>query len=228
VPLLPSRTKIGASSEINEVEKLAALAAHGEGEQREDAFTRLYEVLYAVVVRDIRWRVADLQTAEDLAQEVWIKVARSISSYEGRGGGFLGWLLTIARNTVRDHYNSKKRRVQESLSPDMWVVSLMPSGEVGPTEAAERRDLAERVAAFVERLPQTYRDVLRLRIFDGLTCEETARVMGKTPGAVKVAQHRALSRLSALMPERDETLAEYVYAARTDIREHEPVGAAQG
>lgn len=215
---LPS-PKSGAASEIDEIEDLAVLAARSEGDQREAAFSRLYDSLYAVVVRDIRWRVSDLQTAEDLAQDVWVKVARSIASYEGRGGGFVSWLLTIARNTVIEHHRMKGRRAQETLSPDMWQLSRIPSGDVGPDEIAERQDLAERMGACIARLSPNLRDVLRLRIFDGLTSEETAKILGKKVGAVKTAQHRALSKLAAMMPQKDSGMAEYVVAGRSEVTE---------
>lgn len=221
---IPFRAK-APTSKIDAIEELALLAARSEGAQQETAFAQLYEALYTVVVRDIRWRVKDLPTAEDLAQDVWIKAARSITSYEGRGGGFVSWLLTIARNLVISHNRNLGRRAQETLSADMWMLSLMPSNDISPEEAAEHADLADRIGACIGRLSPTMQEVLRLRIFAGLSYEETAAVIGKSVNVVKVAQHRALRKLAAIMPERDSRMAEYVYAGHPVMEETVPVVA---
>lgn len=222
---LPFRDR-SRSTPIGEIEELAKVVITSENQAEQDAaFTAIFNALYPVVVRDIRWQVSDLATAEDLAQDVWVKVARKIGTYEGRGGGFVSWVITIARNTVTEHFRTMKRRSEEPLSPDMWMLSLVPAGDATPEESAEQRDLAEKVAECIGSLSKSSREVLRLRFFVGLTYEQTAEVMGKSVGAVKVAQLRALAKLKTVMPNRDSGMAEYIYVRQPAVRETVPAGA---
>jgi RNA polymerase sigma-70 factor (ECF subfamily) len=134
-------------------------------------------------------------------------------------------VITIARNTVAEHYRALGRRAQEKLSPDMFDLNQVSADSTSPEDSAERRDLAEKVAQHIQDLPRKHREVLRLRFFCGLTYEQTAAVTGMSVNYVKVAQHRALAKLRRILPNRDSGMAEYVYAHSLAIRETVPAAA---
>jgi len=225
LPVPRSRRPAGDDpSEVDEIEALAAVAAAGDPERGAAALGLLYEILNAALVRDIRRRVQTLSIAEDLAQDVWVNVARSIPTYQGRGGGFVSWLFSIGRNRVVDHYKASARRVQETLTADMLAVNMASSSE-SPEEAAERREFARLLAECVNRLSKDQREAVSLRMFAGLTLAQTASSMGKSVGAVKVLQHRALQRLGRIMPESGSRLAEYILTSEQTVRDSAPAGA---
>jgi RNA polymerase sigma-70 factor (ECF subfamily) len=78
-----------------------------------------------------------------------------------------------------------------------------PEEALGPEEVAVQREQAEGVRAMLEQLPASQREIMVMRIAVGLSAEETGRALGMSPGAVRVAQHRALARLRQQAPDRD-------------------------
>lgn len=186
------------------VEELASLAAaHPAGPH----LGELYEHYADKVFRFIYLRVGDHASAEDLHSEVWEKVARAIGTYTSHGdGSFPAWLFTIARRHVVSHW--RKRRGREVVTANMLALDV-PSSERGPDDAAEHRELAQTLADSLKKIGRQQRECVVLRFFHGLTIAETARVMGKSEGAVKIMQHRALKALAQVMPdpERNPTYA---------------------
>ena len=73
----------------------------------------------------------------------------------------------------------------------------------GPEQHTLRVELSEEMGRLLEKLPEKQREILVLRVVVGLSAEETAEAVGSTPGAVRVAQHRALARLRKSMPEEE-------------------------
>jgi RNA polymerase sigma-70 factor (ECF subfamily) len=75
--------------------------------------------------------------------------------------------------------------------------------EDGPEQRALRVELSEQMSRLLDQLPEKQREIIVLRVVVGLSAEETADAVGSTPGAVRVAQHRALARLRKNMPEEE-------------------------
>jgi RNA polymerase sigma-70 factor (ECF subfamily) len=113
--------------------------------------------------------------AEDIASDVWLEVAGTLSRFCGDERAFRGWLATTARRRVIDASRHRGRR-------------------------AERDDDEEAFASFAARvvsvLPPDQADVVLLRVVEGLDVEAVARALGKPPGAIRSLQHRALRRLA--------------------------------
>ncbi|GAA1335917.1 sigma-70 family RNA polymerase sigma factor [Saccharothrix algeriensis] len=148
-----------------------------------------------LVVRYCRARVGrherSFASADDVAQEVCLAVLMSLPTYQDHGRPFLAFVYGIAAHKVADAHRAALRNRAEPV-PE---VPDAPSEEDGPEQSALRAELSRHVAALVDVLPDKQREVLLLRVVVGMTAEQTAAVVGSSPGAVRVAQHRALSRL---------------------------------
>ncbi|MEU8540933.1 RNA polymerase sigma factor [Streptomyces sp. NPDC048717] len=179
------------------LEELVARAASG-GEGASGAFALLYDELQETVYRWVLRLVWDGHVAEDLSQEVWLKVAQNIGKYRP-GANFMGWLKTITRNTALDYLRNIQRRPPESLCADHLELDRPRAGQ-STEELAENRALARAVEAQLHKLRPDQRQVLILRFFDGESPGRTAEIMGKSDGAVRTLTFRALRRLAEVMP----------------------------
>ncbi|MGI5337630.1 RNA polymerase sigma factor [Streptomyces sp. CA-181903] len=179
------------------LEGLVARAAAG-GPDGADAIAALYEELQETVYHWVRFNIRDGHVAEDLCQEVWLKVAQNVGKYRP-GSSFLAWLRTIARNTALDYLRAVQRRPAEVLYADHLELDRPRVGQ-GPEEYAESRALAQAVAAQLHKLRPQQQQVLILRFFDGESPGRTAEIMGKTDGAVRTLTVRSLRRLAEVMP----------------------------
>jgi len=152
-----------------------------------------------LVVRYCRARVGRQEktfaSADDVAQEVCLAVLTALPSYRDEGRPFLAFVYGIAAHKVADAHRSAARNRAEPVPeiPDS------PSLADGPEQRAIRAELAERMTKLLSMLPDKQREILVLRVVVGLSAEETAEAVGSTPGAVRVAQHRALGRLRKVL-----------------------------
>ncbi|MGA5451891.1 RNA polymerase sigma factor [Streptomyces umbrinus] len=179
------------------LEALVGRAAAG-GDDGADAIAALYDRLNGTVYNWVRFYIRDGHVAEDLSQEVWLKVAQNISKYRP-GTNLLGWLRAITKNTALDYLRSVQRRPSEALYADHLELD-QPRVDQSPEEYAERRALAQAVAAQLKKLRPQQRQVLILRFFDGLSPAQAAEIMGKSDGAVRTLTVRSLRKLAEVMP----------------------------
>jgi RNA polymerase sigma-70 factor (ECF subfamily) len=157
-----------------------------------EAFGMLYDQYAEVIFRYVYSHLENRLDAEDLTEEIFLRAWRALPKYDERGLPFSAFLFRIARNSLIDYYRQRK---QVQSIDDMEI----QSHEAGPEEtvdlAIENHDLRKTIA----ELREDYRNVLIFRFLSGLSPEETAQVMQRSVGAVRVLQHRALSALKDLM-----------------------------
>ncbi len=153
------------------------------------------------------------ETAEDLAQEVWVRVVRHREDYEARAR-FQTYLFHIARNLWIDRYRSLRAAPRE-VSADAEVASedggegstlaaLLPGREQDPGERASVSEEADRVRAEVERLPEDLRAVFELGEVREMRYADVSRILGIPVGTVKSRMHAAMLRLRAVLAPRSE------------------------
>jgi RNA polymerase sigma-70 factor (ECF subfamily) len=155
-----------------------------------------------MVVRYCRARLSRLtghyHVADDVAQEVCIAVLSALPRYQDMGRPFASFVFGIASHKVADAMrNASRLAIPTEDLPDG------PDDQPGPEETVVAYIEAERVRALLARLPVHQRELLVLRVLAGMTAEETGNTLGMSPGAVRVAQHRALARLRAIALEEN-------------------------
>ncbi|RZU17126.1 RNA polymerase sigma-70 factor (ECF subfamily) [Streptomyces sp. BK239] len=134
---------------------------------------------------------------EDLAQEVCVAVLLALPRYKDTGRPFEAFVFAIAAHKVADLQRAAMRHPGSTAVPSDEMPER-PDDSLGPEERALLSSDAEWAKKLLANLPENQRELLLLRIAVGLTAEETGQMLGMSPGAVRVAQHRALSRLRAL------------------------------
>ena len=159
-----------------------------------DALERLLAVVRPHVVRYCRARLGPPNrspSADDVAQDVCLAVLRGLSGYRFEGKPFLAFVHGIAAHKVIDAHRASSRT---SWLPDDGIPDFEDVSE-GPEQHALRAELSGELRRLLDELPEAQREILVLRVALGLSAAETAATVGSTPGAVRVAQHRGLSRL---------------------------------
>jgi RNA polymerase sigma-70 factor (ECF subfamily) len=160
-------------------------------------------IIRPMVVRYCRARLGRMDrssvSADDVAQEVCLAVLTALPGYRVQGRPFLAFVYGIASHKVIDAHRAATRNRSEPVAdvPDSVEVAD------GPEQRALRVELSGEMARLLDTLPDKQREILVLRVVVGLSAEETAEAVGSTPGAVRVAQHRALARLRKSMPEEE-------------------------
>lgn len=164
------------------------------------AFGELYEFYAPLVFRFLFAHTNDRQDAEDLTEEVFLRVWEALPGFRLRGVPFGGYLFRVARNALYDHY----RRDRKQFAPVELGYERADDGQPDPAESVPVRIRHGEIQDCLQQLRDDYRTVVAMRFLVGLSVEETAAAMGRSEGAIRVLQHRALCALKQLLKERDE------------------------
>jgi RNA polymerase sigma-70 factor (ECF subfamily) len=168
-------------------EVLAAAKAGAEW-----AVATLYRDLNPALLRYLRARQS--ADAEDVASEVWIAAARTLQTFEGDETGFRSWIFTIARRRLIDHGRQAARRRTDPA--DMGTFEGRAASDDTAAAGLVSLSTREAVERLVADLPPDQAEVVLLRVLADLDVADVARIMDRTPGSVRVLQHRALRRLA--------------------------------
>jgi RNA polymerase sigma-70 factor (ECF subfamily) len=174
-----------------------------------EAFRLLIEMFQDRVSRVVTAVVrCDRAMAEDLCQEVFLRVHKGLPAFDGQAR-FSTWLHAIAMNVAISEYRKRKamKRDRRTLSLDAPIqgtdnLFVDPAGrEVDPGERAHQHEFAARVRAAVQELPEEFRDAVILRDMQGLSYEEVAEVLGVPAGTVRSRIHRGRLLLQQVLKE---------------------------
>ena len=171
--------------------ELALIRRAQEGDKQ--AIGEIYRMHVDVIYRYIWTRVRDDNVAEDLTAQVFLKALEGLPSYRPSGKPFLAWLYRIAYARVVDHWRKQERRVEVPLEESL------PAREPRPGELLEAE--ADWVTAIdlVAQLTDDQQDVVILRFIGEMSLAQVAETLGKTVGATKAIQYRALASLARLL-----------------------------
>ncbi len=164
-------------------------ARQGDGE----AVGLLYRRYAPAIFRYLYYRLGDQQVAEDMTSEVFVRALEALPRYRERGIPFSAWLYRIAGARVADHFRQHRRRPTVALSPES--VAEGRSLE----EQAELRMVAGDLQRAVAELTPLQQQVILLRFVEGLAHSDVGRILGRSEGAVRVLQYRALEALRRLL-----------------------------
>lgn len=158
----------------------------------EEGFALLWRTLHPPLLRYLTSR-RDL-APEDVAAETWLQVIRDLDGFTGGVAEFRAWLFTVARNRAIDQGRARAARPAITVADPHTAgpVPLAPSAE----ETAADRAATDTALRLVRTLPPDQAEMVMLRVVAGLDFAAVAAVVGKSPGAVRVAVHRALRSLS--------------------------------
>jgi RNA polymerase sigma-70 factor, ECF subfamily len=176
------------------VAALVDLARDGDAE----AFGHLYDHYCPSVYRFVFYRVSSQALAEDLTSETFFRALRSMTGFQWQGKDFGAWLMTIARNLVVDHYKSGRARL-ETVTDSFRDHDRL--GDEGPEEAVIAGLTNEILLEALSQLPEEQQTCLVMRFLNEKSIAETAQVLGRSDGAVKQLQLRAVRNLAKLMPD---------------------------
>jgi RNA polymerase sigma-70 factor, ECF subfamily len=158
----------------------------------EKAVAELYERHVQAIYRYVIVRVNDHQVAEDITADVFLRAVEGLGTYEYRGAPFSAWLYRIARDRVVDYYRQQGRQNAGEI-PETLACSL-PEPDARVVQEMEQQQLRD----CLQKLTEDQRMVVLLRFIERQSADEIARRLGKTAGAVRALQHRALMALSHL------------------------------
>ncbi len=175
------------------LEEILKKAQAGSG----DALASLYNHYFDRIYRFIYYRVSHKETAEDLTEDVFVKLFSKIRDLE-QTAAFEGWLFQIARNKVIDYYRSKKQTValedvESTLEYETNIVDVV--------------NLQTQQIVFIKLLKELnpeQQQVIKLKFLEDLDNEVIAQMLNKTEGAIRVIQHRAISKLKELIENLDQ------------------------
>ena len=183
----------GLHSHPGEVWALVQRVQDGDSE----AFGIIYDEYIDMVFRYIYFRVYDRHLAEDFASETFARALRRIDSVSFQGRDVGAWLITIARNIIRDHIKSSRYKL-EITSADMRDADRATDG---PEDAVLAGLTHAVLLTCVKQLSPEQQECIVLRFMQGLSVSETALAMERNEGAIKALQHRAVRRLGKILPE---------------------------
>lgn len=198
VPEIPSGPQV--SDHVPEISpEIVGRAREGD----EAALEGLVRTAYPVVRRWALVRTGDPVEADDLTQDVLIRMIRKLDSYEG-GSAFATWLYSVTRNAALDRLRGRRRRerVEEEARTRLH---LMPSAAEDPARAVEGREVERVVTLFFEELPERQREVFDLVELQGMSTARVAALLGIEPVSVRAnlfkARRTIRERILESMPE---------------------------
>jgi len=159
----------------------------------QQALAAVYDWYLPRVYRYVLSRLGNVAEAEDLTEDIFLRMLGAIADYKRTGVPFSAWLFRIARNHLVSYYRKNGNRKADALQ------ETMADSRHDPASIVETQLILGEVAEAVQRLPDAQRDVIALRFAVGLSIAETAQVLGKRQGNVKALQHKAVTRLQKIL-----------------------------
>ena len=174
----------------NEKELYAAIRAGDEL-----AFEAFYEAYKNKIYKMMYFSTSNELDAEELTRDVFLGFVESIPRFKGHCKTST-WLYSIAKNILKSYYNKKSKyrmtSLDDSAGDDMLdFIHSVPDNEGTPDELVLRKEVHDIIRVVFGRLPESYRSVITHRYINGLSSRETAGIMDKTEGNIRVLLHRA-------------------------------------
>ena len=154
---------------------------------------RIYNLAYRFTGR--------FDEAEDLTQEIFLKVYRTLGSYRHESGALVTWIIRVGRNHIIDHYRKMKteRTRTDSLEAGYEKAEESPSRYLGPARALEQREVSERIHRALLRISEDLREAVILRDLEEFSYEEISEMLSVPLGTVKSRINRGRAALARLM-----------------------------
>jgi len=186
---------MAAKESTANIRALVARAQEGDREALEELYLLHFDRIYSY----LHMSVGNRHDAEDLTTQTFLKMLESIKRFRWQSAPFSAWLFRIAHNLAMDHFRASRRWQPEEEVPEP-PGQAEPSAELAAFQSIGRQSMLE----LIEDLSQDQKQVLTLKFVFNLPNGEVATILGKTEGAIKSLQHRALVSLQKHISNRDE------------------------
>jgi len=160
-------------------------------------FTDIFDSYYPRVYNYIRYRLPNIEEAEELTSQVFEQVVKKYATFDEERGPIEVWLLAIAQHTVIDYYRYRKRRQWWPLDQAEKVPSLVP----GPDELAIQEEERTRLLQALQTLGERERNIIAMKFAGGLKNRDIARLTGISESNIGVIIHRSLHKLHDILKE---------------------------
>ena len=162
------------------------------------AFSLLYEEYYSRIFGYILKRVADVEIAEDITSETFLKVLKKLWTFKWKGIPFSAWLYRIASNETANFYRKKKKLVSlEKISEPAADSDILGEIVVAQEELEKHKDFLA-LHKKISQLSLQDQEVIYLRFFEKKKIKEISEILGKKEGTIKSLLHRAIKKLRKL------------------------------
>jgi len=158
-----------------------------------EAFEAQYDAYVRKIYKYVYYRTQHRETAEDLTSQVFLKAFDKLAGFDESRGTFSAWIYGIARNALTDHYRASRDTVDID---DVW--DLHSDEDI--VRDVEARERVEKLRPYLQALPKDQRELIILRLWDGLSYAEIAEVTGRSEAACKMAFSRTVARLRKDVP----------------------------
>ena len=184
-----------AQDQIPDLSKWVTMSQGGDSQ----AFAQIYDALVKPIYRYIYYRVEE-SIAEDLTEDTFLKIWQNLGKYKKESTPFASWAFRIAHNLVVDHYrkNQPTDEIDESV-PD-------PHEHSAPDHQTNLKLTQVRLRKIIRKLPDNYQQVIILKYINDLDNRQIAEATGKTEGAVRIIQFRALEQMRGLLTKEKDDL----------------------
>ncbi len=184
-----------AVTEITGAE-LVRKARAGDGTAWEDIVTQYSRRIFNLAFRF----TSSVEAAEDLTQEVFIRIYKTLDQYDAKQGDLSNWLMRLARNLIIDDYRHRQRNPQNSMADDVEDHSYhLRSVGTSAHKEMERRELAAQVQEGIDKLPPDLRTCVILRDIEEMTYQEIVDVLKIPEGTVKSRINRGRIELAKIL-----------------------------
>ncbi|HMS43779.1 MAG TPA: sigma-70 family RNA polymerase sigma factor [Pyrinomonadaceae bacterium] len=184
-----------AVTEITGAE-LVRRARAGDGTAWEDIVTQYSRRIFNLAFRF----TSSVEAAEDLTQEVFIRIYKTLEQYDAKQGDLSNWLMRLARNLIIDDYRHRQRNPQNTMADDVDDHSYhLRSVGTSAHKEMERRELAAQVQEGIDKLPPDLRTCVILRDIEEMTYQEIVEVLNIPEGTVKSRINRGRIELAKIL-----------------------------
>ncbi|MFJ7637053.1 RNA polymerase sigma factor SigX [Peribacillus sp. NPDC097206] len=176
---------------------------NGCGEIMNSIFHDLYEKYHQEIYQFIYYMTKDRETAEDLVQEVYIRIMKAYNRFEGNSSEKT-WMYSIARNVTIDYFRKQKGWKNKIIPTIDWDGQMIKDNQPIPEEVAIMNDNVREIYRCLNRCTVNQKAVIILRYIQGMSISETADVLNWSESKVKTTQHRALKAIKKMMDDSSE------------------------
>ena len=174
---------------------LVARISEGESSALDELYHRHARSVYSLVLHIVR----DPSTAEDVTQEVFLKLWRQSESYHPERGALSSWLLSVAHNRAIDVVRRRRLREEYRLPETQDVGDFVADGVIDPGDAAGLADMASIVRRALQQIPDAQRQAIEMAFFQGKTHVEISEELGEPLGTAKTRIRLGMRKLKSLL-----------------------------